>query len=184
MAEPAVTRDTVWTTVPMSCHPCMPISPLQSSQAPQVSLNRFAILSDDNGPPAHDIISCTTTPTSNSTDWTFHMSDPVLTTQDKHNRKANQYKHRLQTLWLLVQNENLFLTESIAKANAELAALATSVPPISTAFSIHQEIAVLPTHATAYLVHQLCPPTASASPILNHNTGKTLEHRQLQQLPK
>ena len=143
------------------------------------SPNRFSLLNDDNDPTPPTSISPTTASTSVPTNQTFNMSDTVSTAQEKHIRKANLRKHRCKTLQLLAKSENLFLTESIALADAELAALATSAPPISTAFSMHQKIAVLPTSATAYSVHQQFPPTGSACPVLDHETGQTLEHRQL-----
>ena len=68
------------------------------------------------------------------------MSDKVSAAQEKHIRKANLRKHRCKTLQLLAQRENLFLTESIALTDTELAALATSAPLISTAFSMHQSV--------------------------------------------
>ena len=177
-------RETVWITVPPSSRP--PTSNLspQSSQAIQPSSNRFSLLTDDDNPTPPTSISLTTAPTSESTNRTFNMSETVLSAQEKHIRKANLRKHRRKTLQQLAQSEDLFLTESIALANAERAASATSAPPISTTLSMHQKIAVLPTIATAYSVHQLFPPTGSAYPVLDHETGQTLEHRQLRRLPK
>ena len=116
--------------------------------------------------------------------WDDNITTTGFSAQEKHIRKANLRKHRRKTLQQLAQSEDLFLTESIALANAERAASATSAPPISTALSMHQKIAVLPTIATAYSVHQLFPPTGSAYPVLDHETGQTLEHRQLKRLPK
>ena len=177
--HPTSIHDTMWKTVPPSGRTLASTLSPQSSQAIQSSSNRFSLLSDDDEPTPPTSISPAASPTSVPTNQIFNMSDTVSTAQEKHIRKANLRKHRRNTLQLLAQSENLFLTESIALANAELAALATSSSPISTTFSMHQKIYVLPTIATAYSVHQLFPPTECAYPVLDHKTGQTLEHRQL-----